>query len=273
MPELREVETVRRGLVQVMEGRRFVRVRLNRPDLRFAFPDHFTDRLTGQTLDRLDRRAKFLIGELSSGERLLMHLGMSGSFIVGGARAKQNPKHDHVIFEMSGGGSVIYNDPRRFGFMELLAPGEEGRLAELGPEPLSNRFNGLALAAALEGRKSPVKTALLDQRIVAGLGNIYVCEALYAAHILPHRPAGSLTETECEALVQQIKAVLARAIAAGGSSLKDFVGTQGTLGYFQHSFFVYDRGGQDCLSPDCSGVVERLKQSGRSTFFCPRCQK
>lgn len=273
MPELPEVETVMAGLVHVMEGQVFKRVQLNRPDLRFAFPDRFVDRLEGQRVERLSRRAKFLVVELSGGETLLMHLGMSGSFIVGGARARQNPKHDHVVFDMTGGGHIIYNDPRRFGFMELLARGAQGRLSGLGPEPLSNSFNGPALASALAGRKSPIKNALLDQRIVAGLGNIYVCEALFAARIGPERMCATLSERECEILVYEIKTVLNRAIAAGGSSLKDFVGTEGTLGYFQHSFLVYGRAGEMCSSPACSGHIGRITQSGRSTFFCPVCQK
>ena len=273
MPELPEVETVKRGLAPVMEGSCFQRVILNRSDLRFAFPPDFVKRLEGTEVERLNRRAKFLMATLSSGETLLMHLGMSGSFIVGEARAQQNPKHDHVVFEMSGGSRIIYNDPRRFGFMELLVKGDVGRLAHIGPEPLSNLFNSPCLLKALHDKKASIKSALLDQRVVAGLGNIYVCEALYDAHISPKRPARTLTISEGERLCGTIKLTLERAIKAGGSSLKDFVNAEGNLGYFQHSFLVYDREDEDCMAEGCNGVIQRMKQSGRSTFFCPKCQK
>ncbi len=273
MPELPEVETIKNGLVPVMQGQVFKSVHLNRKDLRFPFPDNFIKRLEAQRVERLLRRAKFLVAELSSGETLLMHLGMSGSFIVDGARARQNPKHDHVKFEMSGGGQVIYNDPRRFGFMELLAQDVLGRLVDLGPEPLSNSFNGVELSIRLKGKKTPIKNALLDQRIVAGLGNIYVCEALYESHISPLRPADSLRYKECDNLVSEIKAVLLRAIEAGGSTLNDYVGADGAMGYFQHSFKVYGRTGETCPNKNCQGEIVRIKQAGRSTFYCPYCQK
>lgn len=278
MPELPEVETVRRGLTPVMEGFVFDRVQLNRPDLRFPFAENFINRLQGTTLTRLTRRAKFLQAELSSGERLFMHLGMSGRFTIDDNAAAEfvhthntNPKHDHVLFEMSSGAHVTFNDPRRFGFMELIGEGEPYRLDDLGPEPMGNGFNAPDLRAKLKGKKSRIKAALLDQRIIAGLGNIYVCEALFRAHISPKRMAGRLTVTETETLVGHIKTVIAQAIEAGGSSLKDFANTDGDLGYFQHSFDVYGREGEPC--PACETPIMRIVQSGRSSFYCKACQR
>ena len=279
MPELPEVETVRRGLAPVMEGQKFEVVTLNRPDLRFPFDPRFVDRVQGQRLVRLGRRAKFLDAELGSGDRLLMHLGMSGRFTISGdgqlgqfTHAQGNfEKHDHVVFDMSGGARVIFNDARRFGFMELIAPGEPSRLDDLGPEPLSNAFNAPALRQAIKGRKSKIKAALLDQRIVAGLGNIYVCEALYRAGISPRRSAGRLKVSETEALTGHIKDVLREAIASGGSTLRDFANTDGDLGYFQHSFDVYGREGEACKQ--CTAPIKRIVQSGRSSFFCSACQR
>lgn len=279
MPELPEVETVRRGLSPVMEGYVFNDVRLNRADLRFPFDPDFQARVQGQTLVRLGRRAKFLNAELSSGDRLLMHLGMSGRFSINASDAlgefahhhPTNPKHDHVIFEMSSGSQVVFNDPRRFGFMELIAPGQSSRLDNLGPEPLSNAFNAPSLRAALKGKKSKIKAALLDQNIIAGLGNIYVCEALFRAGISPRKAAGRLSLAETERVTGHIKDVIADAIEAGGSSLRDFAGTDGRLGYFQHRFDVYGQEGQPC--PSCKAPVKRITQSGRSTFYCPKCQK
>lgn len=281
MPELPEVETVRAGLLPVMQGARFVRVTLNRPDLRFPFPDNFAKRLTGQKLERLTRRAKFLQAELSSGERLFMHLGMSGRFTIDTSRSTMpgvfvqasaaNPKHDHAIFEMDNGAVVTFNDPRRFGFMEMAAAGQPYRLDRLGPEPLGNSFNAPVLRAALKGKKSKIKAALLDQHVVAGLGNIYVCEALFKAGIRPTRAAGRLTLSETERLVGHIKEVLSRAIEAGGSSLKDFAGADGALGYFQHSFDVYGREGEPCKV--CETPLSRIVQSGRSSFYCRTCQR
>ncbi len=278
MPELPEVETVKRGLAPVMEGFTFDRVILNRPDLRFAFHPQFIDRVQGQCLEKLTRRAKFLDAQLGSGDRLLMHLGMSGRFSVNQAGAlgdfthtiPAHTKHDHVVFEMSSGAQIVFNDPRRFGFMELIAPGEASRLDTLGPEPLSNSFNAPALRTALKGRKSKIKAALLDQHVVAGLGNIYACEALFRARISPRRAAGRLTVKETETLTAHIKTVISQAIDAGGSSLKDFANTDGDLGYFQHSFDVYGREGSPC--PNCDAPIKRLVQSGRSTFFCAACQ-
>lgn len=280
MPELPEVETVKCGLAPVMEGRTFEHIRLNRADIRFPFPENFIGRLQGVTLERLSRRAKFLVAKLSSGETLLMHLGMSGRFIIGEGTwpvdsGTHNPKHDHVVFTMSGTGKplIIYNDPRRFGFMELLEPGDLGRIAELGPEPLSNNFSGPDLFARLTNKKAPIKSALLDQRIVAGLGNIYVCEALYGAHISPLRLSNTLSEEECELLSAEIKTTLKLAIEAGGSTLKDFAAVDGALGYFQHRFKVYDHKGDACPGVDCIGTINCIKQSGRSSFYCETCQK
>jgi formamidopyrimidine-DNA glycosylase len=282
MPELPEVETVRNGLAPVMEGRTFENVRLNRKDLRFPFHEHFKKRLEGHILVKLRRRAKFLMGELSTGETLIMHLGMSGRFSIEAGTwpvddSPTNPKHDHVVFEMSSLDGVdkpliIYNDPRRFGFMELLNAGDQGRLIDLGPEPLSNHFNGPSLFASLTNKKAPIKAALLDQNIVAGLGNIYVCEALHGAHISPLRPSNTLSETECDLLVVQIKKTLDLAIKAGGSTLRDFASADGALGYFQHRFLVYDKAGAPCPTPKCDGEIHRVKQSGRSSFYCSDCQ-
>ena len=277
MPELPEVETVKRGLTPVMEGFVFDRVQLNRPDLRFPFGDDFIDRIQGQTLNTLTRRAKFLQAELSSGERLFMHLGMSGRFTIDANPTADfvhahntNPKHDHVIFEMSSGARVTFNDPRRFGFMELDAANAPYRLDDLGPEPMGNGFNAPDLRTRLKGKKSKIKAALLDQRVVAGLGNIYVCEALYRAGISPRRAAGRLTIAETESLTGHIKDTISEAIEAGGSSLKDFANTQGDLGYFQHSFAVYGREGGPCHT--CKAPIKRIVQSGRSSFYCAKCQ-
>jgi formamidopyrimidine-DNA glycosylase len=283
MPELPEVETVRAGLAPVMEGRAFSSVKLNRKDLRFPFPKNFKKRLEGETLVNLRRRAKFLMGELSSGETLIMHLGMSGRFTIEASswpvdNSPTNPKHDHVIFEMQAKGReksaplIVYNDPRRFGFMELLKQNDLGRLKDLGPEPLSNHFSGPSLFESLEGKKAPIKSALLDQAIVAGLGNIYVLEALHASHISPIRLAKDVTEKEADTLTAEIKKTLELAIKAGGSTLNDFAAADGALGYFQHRFQVYGKAGEPCPSTECSGEIERIKQSGRSSFYCRNCQ-
>lgn len=278
MPELPEVETVKRGLSPVMEGAVFKRVTLNRPDLRFPFDDQFIERIQGQRLTRLSRRAKFLQAELSSGERLFMHLGMSGRFIISGSNTaafvhehKADPKHHHVVFEMDNGAIITFNDPRRFGFMELAAANEAYRLDHIGPEPLSNQFNGPILRQALKGKKSKIKTALLDQRVVAGLGNIYVCEALFRTGLSPLKAAGRLSVAQTDTLAGHIKDVLADAIEAGGSSLRDFSNTDGKLGYFQHRFDVYGREGKPCQS--CAAPIQRVVQGGRSTFFCRACQR
>jgi formamidopyrimidine-DNA glycosylase len=283
MPELPEVETVRRGLAPVMEGAVITRAAVNRPDLRWPFPPDMAARLTGARVERLRRRSKYILADLSRGETLLVHLGMSGRMLVSGDPlgrfVHDHPapeKHDHVVLDMDNGARVTFNDPRRFGAMDLM-PSEtaEGHplLAALGPEPLGNGFSESHLVAALKGRGLPMKSALLDQKIVAGLGNIYVCEALFRCGIHPARKAGRVSARRVAGLVPVIRAVLTEAIAAGGSSLKDFRQADGELGYFQHSFDVYGREGAPCRTPGCSQVIRRLVQSGRSTFYCPACQR
>jgi formamidopyrimidine-DNA glycosylase len=283
MPELPEVETVRAGLAPVMEGRLIARATVNRPDLRFPLPERMAERLTGARVERLNRRSKYILADLSSGETLLIHLGMSGRMIVSGvsvgALHHDHPaaaKHDHVVFDMEGGARITFNDARRFGAMDLMPTAGAAThklLAGLGPEPLGNGFHEDYLAERLRARSMPVKAALLDQRIVAGLGNIYVSEALYRAGIDPRRAAGALTGEEIARLVPVIRTVLEEAIAAGGSSLRDFRQADGELGYFQHSFRAYDREGEPCVTPGCDGRIVRIVQSGRSTFFCPTCQR
>jgi formamidopyrimidine-DNA glycosylase len=278
MPELPEVETVKRGLEPVMQGFKFERVTLNRLNLRFPFDENFISRIQGKILTSLIRRGKFLKATLSSNDVLYMHLGMSGRFSIDNdltavynSNNSTNPKHNHVIFEMSNGVVVTYNDPRRFGFMELIAPGEPSRLDKMGPEPLDNMFNAPYLFNKLSGKKSAIKSALLDQSIIGGLGNIYVCEAIFKAKISPKRLAGSLTIKETEILVNEIKGVIKKAIEAGGSSLKDFASVDGNLGYFQHSFEVYGQEKKPCVV--CETPIERIIQSGRSSFYCKACQK
>jgi formamidopyrimidine-DNA glycosylase len=313
MPELPEVETVRRGLAPVLVGRLLVRVEQRRPDLRFPFPEDFAARLGGRRIEALGRRAKYLIADLDDGLALVMHLGMSGSFRTlalpvppaptaaaaglaeSGARPADatvpgllyHPRakleaHDHVVFHLEDGATVVYNDPRRFGYMTLIA---RARLAEhplfagLGIEPLGNELSGDTLARAFAGRRAPLEAALLDQRLIAGLGNIYACEALWRARLSPRRPAGSLVRKDgrpgrrATLLADSIRAVLSEAVAAGGSSLRDYVRADGSLGYFQHAFAVYDREDAPCPRPSCHGAVARIVQSGRSTFHCPVCQR
>jgi len=296
MPELPEVETVRRGLAPVLVGAKLVRVEQRRPDLRFPFPADFVIRLQGQRVEALDRRAKYLLMRLSSGETLLMHLGMSGRFLIETAdNSGKNPqkpgyfhqktdlsvKHEHVVFHTEQGHRIGYVDPRRFGFMDLIPQDgcdEAPWLRDLGVEPLSNHFDAVVLQRVLAGSKAPLKSALLDQKRIAGLGNIYVCEALHRAGLSPLRVAGTLSGTSAkarqrsEALALAIRTVLQEAVAAGGSSLKDFAAADGSLGYFQHAFRVYDQEGAACPVQGCGGVVERQVQAGRSTFFCARCQ-
>jgi formamidopyrimidine-DNA glycosylase len=293
MPELPEVETVRRGLEPVMAGAAIVSVEQRRPNLRFPFPPRFAGRLAGRTIVAMGRRAKYLLADLDNGEVLIMHLGMSGSFRViddgnektPGAFHHERSKieaHDHVVLHLSNGRAVIYNDPRRFGFMDLVPRAElsvHPLFAKIGIEPLGNALNGAVLAQAFAGKKAPLKAALLDQTIIAGLGNIYVCEALHRAGLSPKREARTLARKDgrptprAEALAGIIREVLEEAIAAGGSSLRDHRLTDGSLGYFQHTFRVYDREGEPCPSPGCTGIVKRLVQSGRSTFYCSKCQK
>ena len=282
MPELPEVETVRRGLTPAMERQVIVQADVNRPDLRWPFPDNMSERLTGKTVLRLRRRSKYVLADLSSGETLLIHLGMSGRMLISGDPLGQfvheHPapeKHDHVVFHMSNGSRVTFNDPRRFGAMDLLdtATAEKHKLlAALGPEPLGNDFNDSVLITAFKNKKSPVKSALLDQGIVCGLGNIYVCEALFRAGISPTRLAKDLIKPRVRSLVPIIRDVLSEAIEAGGSSLKDFRQADGELGYFQHSFDVYGREGEPCRTEGCTNAIERIVQSGRSSFHCPTCQ-
>jgi formamidopyrimidine-DNA glycosylase len=288
VPELPEVETVRRGLAPLMEGRAFVRVAQNRADLRWPLPDRFAERLTGRRVGRLGRRSKYLLVELDGDETLIVHLGMTGRMLIGGGADAgavvgdfvhdpgRHPAHDHVVFALEGGATVTFNDVRRFGAMDLhptAALEAHWLLAGIGPEPLGNGFGGAHLAARFAGRRTPVKAALLDQRVVAGLGNIYVCEALHRARISPLRLAGSLSEDRVERLAAAIRATLEEAIAAGGSSLRDFRHADGAPGYFQHAFRVYGRAGEGCVSPGCGGVVARAVQSGRSSFHCPACQR
>ena len=293
MPELPEVETVRRGLQPAMEGAQIKKAEVRRKDLRFPFQKDFVARLEGQTVTGLGRRAKYLMADLASGDVLLMHLGMSGSFrVIDGDNGHtpgqfhhargEDRAHDHVIFHMSSGAAIIFNDPRRFGYMKVIARQaieEEPLLEGLGPEPLGNEFDADMLARACANKKTSLKAALLDQRVVAGLGNIYVCEALFRAHLSPRRLAATLatkkgeTTDHARRLVEAIHTVLNQAIKAGGSSLRDHRQTSGELGYFQHSFQVYDREGEKCHSKGCDGIVRRFNQNGRSTFWCPKCQK
>ena len=295
MPELPEVETVKRGLAPVMEGRRILRVEQRRADLRFPFPERFAERLAGRRIERLNRRAKYILAHLECGEILTMHLGMSGRFAIalavpGKARqpgafkqaAGNDPAHDHAVFHMEGGATVTYNDARRFGYMSLIEAGEIGshpHFKALGIEPLGNELTPHFLAGRAEGRKSDLKAFLMDQRIVCGLGNIYVCEALFRAGLSPMRPAkvlagrGGKPSERAERLVPEIRAVLAAAIEAGGSTLRDYKQTDGSLGYFQHAFAVYGREGEPCARPGCTGTVYRTIQAGRSTFHCPKCQR
>jgi formamidopyrimidine-DNA glycosylase len=293
MPELPEVETVRRGLAPVMQGARFTKVEAHRGDLRWPLPKDFAQRLEGQTVERLERRAKYLLADLSSGDVLIMHLGMSGSFRVAqpdgahtpGGYYHAHPKHsahDHVKFHMSSGALISFNDPRRFGMMKLVRRADldkEPLLRALGPEPLAEEFDSMVLARLSRGKKTSLKAALSDQKIVAGLGNIYVCEALHRARLSPKRRASSiasrsgLPNERAGTLVEAIKAVLRAAIQAGGSSLRDHRRPDGALGDFQHNFRVYDRAGKRCPRPGCRGTIKRIVQTGRSTFFCPLCQK
>ncbi|WP_299372536.1 bifunctional DNA-formamidopyrimidine glycosylase/DNA-(apurinic or apyrimidinic site) lyase [uncultured Tateyamaria sp.] len=282
MPELPEVETVRRGLSPAMEGAVIAQADVNRPDLRWPFPPGMAERLSGQQVLGLRRRSKYILIDLSSGETLLVHLGMSGRMLVSGDPLGQfvheHPaaeKHDHVVLHMDNGARITFNDPRRFGAMDLMetATAEQHKLlAVLGPEPLGNAFNEDHLVNAFEGKNTPVKSALLDQRIVAGLGNIYVCEALFRAGISPTRKAGRIAAGRVAALVPIIREVLAQAIKAGGSSLRDFRQADGELGYFQHNFDVYGREGEPCRASGCSSDITRIVQSGRSSFYCRSCQ-
>jgi formamidopyrimidine-DNA glycosylase len=296
MPELPEVETVKRGLAPTMEGALLVNAELRRPDLRFPFPENFSSTVAGQRIVSLSRRAKYLMIDLEAGDVIIAHLGMSGSFRIEVGPAATTPgefhhprgkdeKHDHVIFHLDGAQGpvrVIYNDPRRFGFMDLArrdTVASHAYFRALGEEPTGNVLDAAYLAARFSGKAQPLKAALLDQKNIAGLGNIYVCEALWRSHLSPLKPAGALVDNRGKPkeglvrLTDAIREVIADAIAAGGSSLKDHIQADGSLGYFQHSFSVYDREGQACRTPGCDGTVARIVQAGRSTFYCPHCQK
>ena len=278
MPELPEIETIRLGLSPVMVGQRFTHVQVNRAGLRRPFPANMAGRLQGAIVQNLWRRSKYLLADLSTDETLLLHLGMSGRLLIsglGGDDPAPASKHDHVIFTMGNGAHITFNDPRRFGVLDLWPSDKitaHPLLEDLGPEPLGNAFDQTYLARKLAKRKTPIKNALMDQNLVAGLGNIYACESLFRAHLAPDRPAGSLSEAEIAALLAAIRNVLDEAIAAGGSSLRDYRQANGELGYFQHSFRVYDREGLPCLTPGCSGIIRRFTQSGRSSYCCPICQ-
>ncbi len=288
MPELPEVETVRRGLTDVMEGRRITAVHVRRRDLRIPLPENFAEALVGRTVVRLGRRAKYLVFELDDGTVLLAHLGMSGRMLIDrpdagetgaigrDALAAGAGAHEHVVFEVGNGTLIRFRDPRRFGLMALTRVEDLAThklLAGLGPEPTGADFTGAVLGAALAGKRTPIKAALLDQRVVAGLGNIYVCESLFLAGISPRRLAASVQGARAARLADAIRRVLDEAIAAGGSTLRDHVAPNGEIGYFQHSFRVYDRQGVPCPGCTCGGVVRRIVQSGRSTFYCPRRQR
>ena len=292
MPELPEVETVRRGLAPTLVGARFAEVETRRDNLRTPFPPRFAARLKGRRVLSLERRAKYLLAGLDNGETLVMHLGMSGSFriergdkLVVPPFHNERPKlaaHDHVVFDLDSGERIVFNDPRRFGAMDLVkSEGIEERppFAEIGVEPLSAEFDAPKLAALFAGARGPIKTALLDQKRIAGLGNIYVCEALHRARIKPTRPAGLLADAKgkptaaARALAPAIRKVLEEAVEAGGSTLRDHRQPDGELGYFQHSFAVYDREGAACPRKGCRGTIVRIVQGGRSTFYCPACQK
>jgi formamidopyrimidine-DNA glycosylase len=288
VPELPEVETVRRGLEPVLTGCVLAHVEQRRPNLRWPFPDRFAERLTGRRVTGLGRRSKYLLiglaptemapTEMGGGETWIIHLGMSGRILVDESHhaASVPGKHDHVIITTDRGNTVTYNDARRFGLMDLWPTADlenHKLLAGLGPEPLGNAFNSAVLAAALVDKRAPIKAALLDQRTVAGLGNIYVSEALHRAGISPKRISGTISRPRIDRLTGEIVATLNDAIAAGGSSLRDFRQADGELGYFQHSFRVYDREGETCPTEGCSGTIHRIVQSGRSTFHCPKCQR
>ena len=279
MPELPEVETVMRGMAAKLEGRTIARAAVNRPDMRWPFPPGLAQRLTGARVTGFRRRAKYILMRLDCGDSVLIHLGMSGRMLIGPNRPNQETPHEHVVLETDDGWRVGFVDPRRFGSVDLVRTDKEEQhrlLVGLGPEPLSDDFDVAALDAALDGKKTPIKAALLDQSIVAGLGNIYVCEALFRSGISPRRVAATVKGARAARLVPEIKATLAEAIAAGGSSLRDYVQPDGELGYFQHAWKVYGREGEPC--PDCPGTpacdgVRRIVQSGRSTFYCPRSQR
>jgi formamidopyrimidine-DNA glycosylase len=283
MPELPEVETIMRGVSLFLEGATIKKVSLNRPDLRWPFPENFADRLSEAKVLGLKRRSKYILVDLSTYETLLIHLGMSGRILISGSKignfvrepAKVS-KHDHVIFELNDGTIITYNDPRRFGAMDLAKTSDLNNhkfLKKLGPEPLGNNFNSDYLRTSLSKKESPIKNVLLDQSVVSGLGNIYVCEALFMSGISPKKKAFKVSKSKCEELVQNIRKILNAAIQAGGSSLKDFTDIQGNSGYFQFEFYVYGRDSKRCKTRNCGRNIKRIFQSGRSSFYCPNCQR
>ncbi|MEQ8588048.1 MAG: bifunctional DNA-formamidopyrimidine glycosylase/DNA-(apurinic or apyrimidinic site) lyase [Thalassobaculaceae bacterium] len=276
MPELPEVETVMRGLATRLDGRSLAEVEARRRDLRWPLPERMAARLTGRRVIGLRRRAKYILVDLDDGTSWIIHLGMSGRMLISDGPKPELEAHDHVVFRTDDGTWVRFNDARRFGMMDLWPTAEVERhklLKGIGPEPLGNAFSGPALESALAGKYTPIKAALLDQKVVAGVGNIYACEALHRSGISPRRLALNVWGGRAERLADAVKAVLTEAIAAGGSSLRDHRQVSGELGYFQHTFRVYDRAGETCPTPACTGTVKRLVQSGRSTFYCPRCQR
>lgn len=279
MPELPEVETVKRGIAPLLEGQILKSVISRRERLRIPLPEHFMQRMQGRKVTHISRRAKYLLWHLDKGETMICHLGMSGKITMKASADREDQenfaKHDHVIFETNRGDLLIYNDPRRFGLITLCATDQLDQhrfFCEMGPEPLSNEFHGAGLYEKIKNRRTSLKNILLDQRVVVGLGNIYVCEALFLAGISPKKMPGDLPQDQLENLVPIIRDVLRRAIEAGGSSLKDYAHVDGELGYFQHHFKVYGREGEGCITPGCNHEIERIIQSGRSTFYCPSCQ-
>lgn len=277
MPELPEVETVRRGLAPVLENTRIAKAKAHAPKLRVDIPKDFNTRLSGNRVTRLTRRSKYILIECEDGLVAILHLGMSGRISIYARGDKHPPraKHDHITLLTENGDLVVFNDARRFGLLVFSTADtidHHALIKDIGPEPLGNAFNGTHLAAGLKNRKSPIKTCLLDQRLVAGLGNIYVCEALWRAGIAPTRLGSTLTSAEVEALVPIIRTILDEAIEAGGSTLKDYAQVSGELGYFQHSFRAYGREGEPCAAKGCQATIERIVQSNRSTFYCPDCQ-
>jgi len=276
MPELPEVETVAKGLEQAILNDSFAKITLRRENLRYAFPEHFAEIMCGKRITHIGRRAKYLLIKLEDETVMIGHLGMSGSFRIDRSLGITPDKHDHVIFETVGGITLRYHDPRRFGFMLLSTEGElenHPHISKIGPEPLGNAFNGPILSHALKNRKGPIKTALLDQSVVAGIGNIYACEALFKSQISPTRVSNTIKGKQVDRLSNAVREVLEDAIASGGSTLRNYSNTDGELGYFQHKFKVYGKEGEPCPTPKCDGPIKRITQSGRSTFFCERCQR
>jgi len=283
MPELPEVETIMRGISPFLKGATIKKIKLNRADLRWPFPENFASRVKETKILNLKRRSKYILIDLSTGETLLIHLGMSGKILVSNSKignyfyeSSKFANHDHVIFELNDGTIITYNDPRRFGAMDLAKTDDLNNhkfLEKLGPEPLGNNFNSDYLKIKLSKKESPIKNVLLDQSLVAGLGNIYVCEALFMSGISPRKIASKISKIKCEELVQNIRAILMSAIEAGGSSLKDFTDIQGNSGYFQFEFYVYGRENKYCKTTNCDHKIKRISQSGRSSFYCPNCQR